>query len=196
VALLIQTGPRPARGRYRACPMARTFVMGCALTVAAFAQVEEYQVKAAFLYNFAKFVDWPSQAFHGPEDPISICVVGQNPFGGSLEEVVRGQKVGGRSFRVRQISNISTKPDCHILFVCAAEQKRFQSMAGNLIGLAVLTVGESPGFATDGGVVNLKLEGGKVRFEINMDAAEQAQLHISSKLLSLAEVIRKPGRAH
>ncbi len=97
---------------------------------------------------------------------------------------------------MRQIPDISAKPDCHILFVCAAEPKRFQSIAGSLMGLAMLTVGESPGFATDGGVVNFKLEGGKVRFEINMDAAEQAQLHISSKLLSLAEVIRKPGRTH
>lgn len=174
--------------------MARSFVMGFALAVTAFAQVEEYQVKAAFLYNFAKFVEWPTQAFHGPEDPISICVVGQNPFGGSLEEVVRGQKVGGRLFRVRQIADISAKPECHILFVCAAEQKRFQSRAGILTGLAILTIGECPRFAADGGVINLKLEGGKMRFEINMDAAEQAQLHISSKLLNLAEVIRKPVR--
>jgi hypothetical protein len=196
VALLIQTDRQVARKRYGRRLMARTLIVGCAIAMVAFAQVDEYQVKAAFLYNFAKFVDWPAQAFHGPEDPICICIVGQNPFENSLEAVVRGQKVGGRSFRVRQISDISNKPDCHILFVCAAEQKRFQSMAGNLMGLAVLTVGESPRFATDGGVINLKLEGGKVRFEINMDAAEQAQLHISSKLLSLAEVIRKPGRAH
>ena len=165
------------------------------LLPSAFGQVEEYTVKAAFLYNFAKFVDWPAQAFRSPVDPISICVLGQNPFGHSLEDVVRGQVVHGRSFRVRQVPEIAPNGACQILFVGANERRRFLSEAANLKGASTLTVGESRGFAAEGGMVNFKLEDGKVRFEINLEAAEQAQIHISSKLLSLADLVPRSARS-
>ncbi len=187
-----------SRGLRRAAAPARhpilVSILGCILLPTAFGQVEEYTVKAAFIYNFAKFVEWPAQAFHGPGDPISICVLGQNPFGHSLDDVVRGQAVNGRAFRVRQIPEVSSKTACHILFVSAAERKRYQSEAAELKGIATLTIGESRGFAAEGGIVNFKLEDGKVRFEINLDAAEQAQIRISSKLLSLADLVPRNAR--
>jgi hypothetical protein len=152
--------------------------------------VEEYQVKAAFLYNFAKFIDWPADAFKSPKDPLVVCVLGQNPFGGALEDVIRGKTVEGRPFALRQISNAEEASSCQILFVSSESGKQFRSLAGNLKPAGILTIGEAPGFASSGGVVNFKLDQGRVRFEINVDAAEHAQLHISSKLLSLAQIVR------
>lgn len=153
-------------------------------------EVEEYQVKAAYLYNFAKFVDWPAQAFISPASPISICVLGEDPFGGTLQEVVRGKTAGGRVLMVRTASDMSSARGCHVLFISAVEWKTNRPALGHLAGGGVLTVGESPGFTTGGGIVGFKLEGRRVRFEINVEAARQAQLQISSKLLSLAEIVR------
>jgi YfiR/HmsC-like len=164
------------------------------VTIRAHAQApvaDEYQVKAAFLYNFAKFVEWPPGAFRSAQDPITICLLGQNPFDDSLKEAVRGKTVEGRTFVVRQAFDAQQAIGCQILFVNSAERKRFQPMLDALKANGVLTVGESPGFAAEGGVVNFKLASGKVRLEINVDAAERAKLRVSSKLLSLAEIIKK-----
>jgi hypothetical protein len=152
--------------------------------------IEEYQVKAAFLYNFAKFVEWPSQAFETPKDPIMICVLGHNPFGNSLEEVIRGKLIGGRAIVFREVNDFEQANTCQILFVGAANNKRYRSLCVNLKSLGILTVGEAQGFAEGGGVIHFKLDGGRVRFDINVQAAERAQLHISSKLLSLAQVVK------
>ena len=156
-----------------------------------FGQVDEYQVKAFFLYNFARYVQWPSQKFNAPADPIVICVLGQNPFGTDLEDAVRGKVVESRAVVVRHISDIYPQCHCHILFVSGPERKRFRSSLGAIKGSGILTVGETEGFANEDGVVNLKLEDGKVRFEINVRAAEEEQLRISSKLLNLARIVKK-----
>ena len=89
---------------------------------------DEYPVKAAFLFNFAKFVEWPADAFKGPDDPIAICVLGQNPFGGALEDVVRNKTVANRAFVVREVSNAQQASKCQIVFVTASERKRFRSL--------------------------------------------------------------------
>lgn len=154
-------------------------------------EAEEYQVKAAFLYNFAKFVEWPSQAFKSPQDPMVVCVLGRNPFGNALEQATHGKSVEGHTLYVRQISGVEQAGGCQILFISASEAKRFRSFWAGLNPAGILTVGEADGFATSGGVINFKLDGGRVRFEINVDAAERAQLQISSKLLSLAQIVRK-----
>jgi hypothetical protein len=153
-------------------------------------EVEEYQVKAAFLYNFAKFVEWPSQAFKSPMDPIAVCVLGHNPFGHALEELIRGKSVEGRGLAFRQVADAQEARTCQILFISSSEVKRFRSLYADLKTAGILTVGEAQGFATGGGVINFKLDGGHVRFEINLDAAEHEQLHISSKLLSLAQIVK------
>ena len=152
---------------------------------------DEYPVKAAFLFNFAKFVEWPSNAFKGPDDPIAICVLGQNPFGGALEDVVREKTVANRRFAVREISNSQQAYKCHIIFVSASDRKRFRFLLEELKGRSILTVGESDDFATNGGIINFKLKDARVRIEIDTAAADRAGLRISSKLLSLAEITKK-----
>jgi hypothetical protein len=153
-------------------------------------EIEEYQVKAAFLYNFAKFVEWPAQAFKTSQDPIVVCVLGQNPFGNALEEVIRGKSIEGRAFALRQVADAEEASVCQILFISSSEGKHFRALYPNLKPAGILTVGETQGFATNGGVINFKLDGGHVHFEINVGAAEHAQLQISSKLLSLAQIVK------
>lgn len=152
---------------------------------------DEYQVKAAFLYNFAKFVEWPPSAFETSHDPVVICLLGQSRFANALEEAVQRKIVGERPFAVREIASAEPASNCHILFVSSSERKRLRSIRNLVNGSGTLTVGESTGFAAEGGVVNFKLENGRVRLEINPDAAEHEKLHISSKLLSLAQIVRK-----
>jgi hypothetical protein len=154
------------------------------------AQVAEPQVKAAFVYNFAKFVEWPAHVFKTASDPITICVLGKNPVENALDEVVAGKAVEGRTFLVRQIAEVNPGCNCQILFVSSSERKRFRSSAPSIKGLGILTVGEAQDFAAEGGVINFKLEEGRIRLEINLDAAEQSQLRISSKLLSLAQIVK------
>ena len=152
---------------------------------------DEYQVKAAFLFNFPKFVEWPTEAFKGPGDPITICVFGQNPFGTALEDVVRNKTVANRAFVVRDVVNAQQASKCQIVFVAASERKRYRPLLEELRGRSILTVGETDDFTVNGGIINFKLKDARVRIEIDAGAAELAKLHISSKLLSLAEVARK-----
>jgi hypothetical protein len=151
--------------------------------------VDEYQVKAAFLYNFAKFVQWPSESFQSSNDPIAICVLGQDPFGRSLEDTVAGRGIEGRSLVVRHISSVKQVAGCHVLFISSAENKRSLPMLAEIKTPGVLTIGDSGPSGADGVVINFKLEGGKVRFEINVEAAEREKLRISSRLLSLAHIV-------
>ena len=154
---------------------------------AAAPSADEYPVKAAFLFNFAKFVEWPATAFKGPEDPIAICVLGQNPFGTALEDVVRDKTVANRAFVVRNVLTAQQAISCQILFVSASERKRFRLLLDELKGHSVLTVGEADDVTANGGIINFRLKDARVRIEIDADAAERAGLRISSKLLSLAE---------
>ncbi len=151
--------------------------------------IDEYRVKAAFLYNFAKFIEWPGDAFKSAADPITICVLG-NPFGDRLENTVNGKEIGGRRLMVREISDVAEAAGCHILFV-SADKKRLAELLGRVKASPILTVGEAGHFAAAGGVIGFKLEGGKVRIEINTFAADRARLRISSKLLSLAEIVKE-----
>ena len=165
--------------------------LAATVTIAAGGQVDEYRVKAAFLYNFAKFVEWPAQSFNGAGDPLTICVLGENPFGRGLVEIVRGQVAGGRRLAVRQVADVRQAGGCHILFVSSSERSRSRSILETLNPAGVLTVGESEGFAAEGGVMNLKLEGGRIRIEVNLEAANRGHLRISSKLLSLALIVKQ-----
>jgi uncharacterized protein DUF4154 len=167
-------------------------VIGVVLGASAHGQaLDEYRVKAAFVYNFAKFIEWPSRAFHGPSEPIAICVLGQDPFGGALQETVKGKEAAGRQLLVRNISDVRGPGSCQILFVSSSERKHLSSILAGAKRCGLLTVGEMDGFASAGGIINFKLEDGRVRFEINVEAAQQNELRISSKLLSLAESVKK-----
>jgi hypothetical protein len=154
-------------------------------------QAEEYFVKAAFLCNFARFVEWAPDAFRTPEEPLAICVLGQDPFGAAMDDVVAGKSVQGRRFHVRRLSDARQTGRCQILFVSSSESKRSVSVLAAATPRGVLTVGEAGTATAEGMVITFTLSGGKVRFEINMAAAEGAGLRLSSKLLSLATVVRK-----
>ena len=168
-------------------------LLGFAVIPAALAQISgEYQLKAAFLYNLPKFVEWPAQSFQ-PGDPLVICVLGKNPFGSALKEAVQGKVVRDRPLAVKAIDDAGQACGCQVLFVSSSERKHFPSILAATAALDILTVGDSDSFIGGGGAVNLRLEDGKVRIEINPDAAEPHHLKISSKLLSLAE-IRKGAR--
>src|SRR5450432_4470395 len=108
--------------------------LGITLAAGLQAQVDEYQVKAFFLYNFARYVEWPSQSFKAPNDPIVICILGQNPFGSALEQATTGNAIAGRPVVVREIQNILPPCNCHILFVNSSERKQFRAIAGCLKG--------------------------------------------------------------
>jgi len=148
--------------------------------------VREYQVKAAYLYNFAKFVEWPTESFSSAAAPFEICIFGRDPFGEMLQNLTRGKQVNGRSFKIR--SGVAAS-SCHILFVSTSATRQFQTMLQGLQGRSVLIVGESEGFAERGGMINFVLEGGRVLFEVNQKAAQQAGLKISARLLSVAKQV-------
>jgi hypothetical protein len=152
---------------------------------------DEYSVKAVFLFNLAKFVEWPNQAFTSANEPFVVCVLGQDPFAAVMKDAVRGRVIGNKKVEVRDISDIQSAGKCHILFVSASEHKRFRAILAEIKGDGVLTVGESAEFVGSGGMINLTLKDARFHMEIDPDAAERAKLRISSKLLSLAEITRK-----
>jgi hypothetical protein len=146
----------------------------------------EYQLKAAFLYNFAKFIDWPPETFPDDKSPFIIGILGDNPFGTDLERTVADKKINDRPIAIRPFRTAAEATNCQILFISSSEKKRFSEIIQSLHGSAVLTVGEAGQFIESGGMVNFVQEASKIRFQINDDAAKAARLKISSKLLSLA----------
>jgi hypothetical protein len=146
----------------------------------------EYELKAAFLFNFAKFVEWPAEAFSNESAPIVVGVVGDDPFNGSLDSV-GGKSVNGRRVAIRRLSASQDLRSCQMLFVSSSERKRLAQIVASVDGACVLTVGEMDGFVSNGGMIRLTMEDNKVRFEINAGTARRARLRFSSKLLSLAK---------
>jgi hypothetical protein len=132
----------------------------------------EYPVKLAFLYNFTKFIEWPPDSYRDAGAPLAICIVGSDPFSPDTE------------------SDLRTLSVCHMVFVPATEKDQVMKIVRDLKGSSTLTVGESEGFAGLGGIINLTVEGNRVGFEVNQLAAERAGLKISSKLLSLAKLVK------
>jgi hypothetical protein len=158
-------------------------------------QASEYQIKAAFLYNFAKFVEWPPAVSPGANDPMEICVVGEDPFGNILNQSIEGKTVGGHKLMIRQLKPAQDMKGCQVAFISSSEKNHLSSVLEGLKGAGVLTVGETEGFAALGGVINFTMEDDKVHFEINLDAAGRAGLKISSKLLQLARIVKEQGQA-
>lgn len=150
---------------------------------------KEFQVKAVFLYHFAQFVEWPAHAFENPESPLVIGVLGLDPFGSFLDELVRGEKVNGREIVVERYRWVGEIDRCHILFVSGSEGPRVEQIARTLRPRSVLTVCDWEGFAREGAIVRLVMERSRVRLRINLDAAKAAGLTISSKLLRSAQTV-------
>jgi hypothetical protein len=148
----------------------------------------EYRVKAAFLFNFSKFIQWPD----APMDaPFVIGIVGVDPFGEVLDRTVLNKTVNGRRLIVRRYSSVREIQPCQVLFVSASERKRFGPILQSVEGAGTLTVSEIESFAADGGMINFFLDENKVRFEINPEAITRAGLHVNAQLLKLSRVVRE-----
>jgi hypothetical protein len=152
----------------------------------------DYEVKAAFLYNFARFVEWPAEAGPDPGTPFVIAILGRDPFGAVLDETVAGKTVGGRPIEVRRVARVDEARDAQIVFVSPSERANVAAILKALERPGILTVGDTDGFATQGGAINFTVHARRVRFEINPAAAEQARLKMSSQLLKLALLVPGP----
>ncbi len=148
----------------------------------------EYQVKAAFLLNFSKFVRWPPNAFTDGSAPLSICILGKDPFGRALDDVIEGESVGGRKLVVRRITQAPAPQTCQILFLSEGTKDIPRLLGG--LSQGVLTVAESETFVRDGGMIGFVIDSHRVRFDINQNAAGHAGLQLSSQLLAVARSVR------
>ena len=153
----------------------------------------EYLIKAGFIYNFANLVQWPTNAFAQLDSPIVIGILGEDPFGPVLDRVLAGKRVNGRVFLVKRLKSVVDLKECHILFVSSSEIAHLADAIHLVKGMPILTIGEIPGFAKRGGIINLVLEDNKVHFEVNVEAAKEADLTISSRLLALARIVQDPA---
>ena len=157
--------------------------------------VDEYHVKAAFLFHFAQLVEWPSDSPNLGGNSLLLCTLGDDPFHGELDNTVAGKQIGSRILRIRHLGNFPDTHDCNLLFISKGEGDRIPALLESLRNAPVLTVGDADGFLAAGGMIRLFLDGNKVRFEINRQAAETARLRFSSQLLLLAKnVVGGNGR--
>ena len=154
----------------------------------------EYPLKAAFLYNFAKYTQWPDDAFEQPDSPIVVAVAGADPFGPELEKVLQGKTVGSRPFKIERFKELPEIRRCHILFVPKSEQSRQAQIQERIRTWPVLTVGEDPAFARSGGVLSILVVEREPRLEVNAVAAERHRLTIHAKLLRLATPVKEEGK--
>jgi hypothetical protein len=149
----------------------------------------EYQIKAVFLYNFVQFVEWPDKAFADAAEPLKIGVLGDDPFGGALDEAVRGETVRSRGIAVKRAHRLPELADCQLVFFAKAEAWQVSAHPESWSGRPMLTVGDSSDFARQGGVIAFYPEGKKIRFEINVATARRLGLKLSSELLELGKIV-------
>lgn len=155
----------------------------------------EYQVKALFLYNFAKYIEWPPAAFFGTNSPITIGIIGEDNFGAALPSAVNAKTVGGRSFAIKHLSANDNLQGCQILFISGSESANTATILGKVGAQPILTVGEDGTFLEEGGIINFVLKNGNVRLEINLASSDKAGLKISSRLLAVADIVKRKAGA-
>ncbi len=172
------------------------FAVGLLAAPAAVSHAEppaiEYKVKAAYLFNFTRYVSWPHEAFADQASPLDICVLGHDPFGALLDRTVADRSSQGRAVRVRRAPAVGETHGCHVVFISWAETSRQQKLLSALRSRPVLTVGETPGFLEQGGLIRLMVVEGTVRFEVNAAGARRSLLRISARLLELAQRVIGP----
>lgn len=151
----------------------------------------EYQVKAAMVYSLLKFVEWPADAFSTDTAPVSICLIGSDPFGPLIDDAVRGRLMAGRAIAIRRLADVT--PGCHLLFISSSEARRLPVILDRLAASSVLTVSDLDDFAAQGGMIEMRNQRDHVGFVFNVDAAERAHLRLSARLLSLGATTR-PAR--
>jgi hypothetical protein len=150
---------------------------------------KEYEVKAAFLLNFVQYIDWPTTAFADAKSPIAIGVLGDDPFGSALDQTFQGESAHGRSFVIKRSRSVDDLKSCHLLFISKSEKDKVDDILSSLNTTTLATVSEFDGFARRGGLINFYLEGKKIRFEINTNAAQSKDLKVSSELLKRARIV-------
>jgi len=151
----------------------------------------DYDVKAVYLFNFGRFVEWPANGTAAKNDSFAICVLGQDPFGPALDATLAGETIDGKSVVAKRISTPEESGDCRIVFMSSAEDARMNKIIAALNKEAVLTVSDIPQFSQHGGMIQFVLEGKKVRFEVNLTAVQHAGLTLSSELLKVATTVRR-----
>jgi uncharacterized protein DUF4154 len=154
----------------------------------------EYQVKAAFLYNFAKFIEWPNEAFPARDSAFTICLA-DDPFHGAVERTVQGEVWNGRRLSVKQIESGGEVRGCQVVYISRSSAQKNMEILMAAANAPVLTVGETADFISAGGIIRFTESGHRIRFEINPDAADRVSLRVSSRLLRLADIVRPRGRA-
>ncbi len=170
-------------------PAAAPLVQGDAVT----APAPEYQLKAVFLFHFAQFVQWPAEALPDSAGPLVIGVFGEDPFGPYLDDAVRGETVQGHPLVVQRYRTVQEIGTCHILFVSPGEAGRYEALRSALGARSVLTVSDAAGFDAKGGMIRFVTERNRIRLRINLAAARDAGLTLSSKLLRAAEIVDGAG---
>jgi hypothetical protein len=160
----------------------------CPAPVLAQAATED-QVKAAYVFNFAKFIQWPTEAFATADAPMNFCVLGRSPVVDELDSSMNGKSVNGHAIVVKHLHGPDEIKGCHLIFLAASAGKQQQKLIQTAKGSTVLLVAETPGFAHAGGTINFIMENGRLIFEVNINAAESAHLKINSKLLALARIV-------
>lgn len=202
MALVRSAGPKPPRVMKRRAPLFAALLLAAlgalaTLPVAAAPELpsaaQEYDLKAAFLFNFAGFVEWPTDAFPDARAPLTIGVLGDDPFGSSLDELVAGETIRNRPLLIRRYRSVEQVEGCQILFVSSSEAERLDQIARALARRSILTVGETKDFAVKSGIIGFELTQRRLRLRINLAAASDARLTISSKLLRQAQIIRSNG---
>lgn len=150
----------------------------------------EYQMKAAFLYHFAKFVEWPPRAFSDATEPLCVGILGEDPFGDALEQIFKNNTVAGRRVLIQRSDTLERLRNCQIVFISLSQKRHLPQIFRSLEHARVLTIGEASDFSRQGGMIGFTMHDSRVRFEINVDATARAGLRISSKLLNLATIVR------
>lgn len=180
----------PSRGRMLALALV-AFVCCCAVKAEAPTRA---QLEATFLFKFLQYVDWPAKAFASAESPYVIGMVGNDPLGAALDATIAGEQFKGRRIEAHRYSSVSQAGKCHVLFISSSEAARLPSVLDKLRGRSILTVSDIPDFAQRGGMIGFFDQDRRIRFQINVEAAQEAGLSISSKLLQLAQIIHSSPR--
>ena len=150
----------------------------------------EYALKAVFVYNFLRFIDWPAAAFGAPDEPMVIGIIGEDPFGPLLRETVQGEMPRGRNIRIEHYRSPREMRKCHLLFVGRTEESRYKEMLSSVAGKSIVTVGETESFLDAGGMIALTTDRNRIRLTMAPTAMRAASLDVSSKLLRVAEIRR------
>ena len=172
------------------------FVLRCGFSMAAEPPFEHYKLKAAYLYNFSKFVYWPPATLREAAGTIGICVLGDDDLANELEGIIKVNAAGDRKMAVRRVKHQDAENTCQILFIGRSVDDRYRAIITSLKSGPVLTVGDDENFLRAGGMIKFQLEDRKVRFEVNLDAVEKSSIRVSSKILKLAKAVYQEGSEH